>query len=147
MVAATVGDASITFDLTLADGQWFAEQSHLTFLLFDLDKDATTGDTDYVMQYGLAPELSLVIGWQNQQLSLSTYRGNDITPLPLSNMKLVDDRTLQLLVPIRILGAADFNFTAFILGADAVRDAFPNDAVVAFPGGELIPREDAPVDG
>lgn len=140
-VSATVGDTSITFVLTLADGSWFGEQSHLTFLLFDLDKDITTGDTDYAMQYGLSPEVSLVVSWQNQKLSLNTYRGNDVTPLPLTNLELLDERSLRVLLPLRIVGSANFNFATFILGTDAVRDDFPNDAVIAFPGGEVVPRE------
>ncbi len=138
MVKATVGDVSITFELTLTDGDWFGEQSHLTYLLFDLDKDKTTGDTDYAGQYGIAPEVSLVVGWQNQKLSFNSYRQNEINSLPLTNVEVRENRTLWLQVPIRILGAADFDFVAFVLGADAVRDDFPNNGKITFPSGEFV---------
>lgn len=137
-VKATVGDASVTFELTLADGYWFGEASHLTFLLFDLDQDNSTGDTDYVMQYGIAPEVSLVVSWQNQKLNLSTYRQNEIISLPLTNLEVRDERTLWLQVPVRILETTNFDFAAFVLGADAVRDEFPNDSKIIFPSGEMV---------
>lgn len=140
MVTATVGDASVVFELTLTDGHWLGEQSHLTFLLFDLDKDSATGDTDYAMQYGVAPEVTVVAGWQNQRLSLNVYRQNEISALPLTNVEVRDERTLWVQVPIRILGAADFDFAAFVLGADAVRDDFPNDGKIAFPRGEMVDK-------
>ena len=139
-VQVTVGDASIIFELTLSDGHWLGEQAHLTYLLFDLDKDSATGDTDYAPQYGVGPEVSVVVGWQNQRLNLNVYRHNDISSLPRANVEVIEERTLRVQVPIRILGATEFDFAAFVLGADAVRDDFPNNSKIRFPGGEMVDR-------
>lgn len=140
-VEITFSETALLFDLQLVQPIWQGEEDYLLYILFDTDKNNTTGEQDYVYQYGVAPELTLAVSWLDQTFSLTLLSGTQTVSLPSTNAELLDDRTLRLRLPLRYAQTYDFDLAMFILGGtDPTRDAFPSDGKLRLPEGEIIPK-------
>lgn len=132
----------ITITLELAGSGLSAADRYVVAYAFDLDRSATTGDTKFPPDHGIAPEMEILIDHginQAGQVNFLAFQfdaaGNKTaSDTTLFNWYMQDDTHLVLILDPQLITVANFNLTADVI-TTAQFDHIVDHGSLQFPEG------------
>lgn len=135
--------SSLTIVLELAANGVADIPRYLLVFGFDLDRQATTGNTmAWPENHGIATDLEAVISSDAGQVQTFVFRvgpdgtGEELDPT-LAEWTVLDNNHIQVVISSVLIGDQSFNLAGDILG-EVIFDHFVDNGHLQFPEGEVV---------